>query len=41
MILILAEKPIAGARIATILSGGKASKKQYKKHPYWEPFSSR
>ena len=36
MILILAEKPIAGARIASILSDGKARKKQYKKHPYWE-----
>ncbi|NPA76155.1 MAG: DNA topoisomerase I [Candidatus Diapherotrites archaeon] len=36
MILILAEKPIAGARIATILSSGRARKKTYRKHPYWE-----
>ncbi|NPA76137.1 MAG: DNA topoisomerase I [Candidatus Diapherotrites archaeon] len=36
MILILAEKPMAGARIASILSGGKAVKKTFKKHPYWE-----
>ncbi len=36
MILIFAEKPLAGERIAKILSGGKAKKKVYKKHPYWE-----
>ncbi len=36
MILILAEKPMAGARIANILSGGKAVKRAFKKHPYWE-----
>ncbi len=36
MILVLAEKPLAGARIAAILSGGKARKKSFKKHPYWE-----
>ncbi|HID08699.1 TPA: DNA topoisomerase I, partial [Candidatus Micrarchaeota archaeon] len=35
MILILAEKPLAGQRIARILSGGKARKKLFKKHPYW------
>ncbi len=36
MILILAEKPIAGRRIAKILSGGKMAQKTYRKHPYWE-----
>ncbi len=36
MILVLAEKPLAGARIASILSVGKARKKSFKKHPYWE-----
>ncbi len=36
MILIFAEKPLAGERIARILSGGRAKKKLYKKHPYWE-----
>ena len=36
MILILAEKPLAGERIARILSGGKARRKYFKKHPYWE-----
>lgn len=36
MILILAEKPMAGERIAKILSGGKVKRSYYKKHPYWE-----
>ncbi len=36
MILIIAEKPIAGLRIANILSDGKLSRKSYRKHPYWE-----
>lgn len=36
MILILAEKPLAGERIARILSHGRARKKTFKKHPYWE-----
>jgi len=36
MILILAEKPLAGERIARILSGGSARRLYFKKHPYWE-----
>ncbi len=35
MILILAEKPLAGERIARILSGGKAKRHLFRKHPYW------